>query len=167
MVASRFFLLGVALAVPACANTLQPSAAPAATVPPATVAPSAAPSEALGASRTISVLVSSESPAVYCNGERMDSDAYRKTLTREKLVTLPPAGASDTEVVRAVLGAATEGMCQTVMTQLDYKNERGTLHIPPFDAWAGVSIAMCHCQPEVEVNVVRIPGVERVVWDEQ
>lgn len=115
----------------------------------------------------MTVLVSGESSAVYCNGERMDSAAYRKTLTHEKSVTLPPAGASDTELVRAVLAAATEGMCQTVMTQLDYRIESGTLHIPPFDGWAGVSITMCHCQPEVEANVVRIPGVTRVVWDER
>jgi hypothetical protein len=163
---TRLFLLGIGVAsTAACASTSQPvPAAPSA--PSVTATPPEAPPSATAA-RTITVLVSAESPAVYCNGERMDSDAYRKTLTREKPVTLPPAGASDTEVVRAVLAVATEGMCQTVMTQLDYKNDRGTLHIPPFDAWAGVSIAMCHCQPEVEVNAVRIPGIERVVWDEE
>jgi hypothetical protein len=113
----------------------------------------------------MSVLVSSVTPSAYCNGELMDSDGYRKTLTREKTLELPPAGASDTEVVRAVVNAATEGMCQTVMSQLDYRNEGGTMHIPPFDAWAGVSITMCSCQPEIEVNLARIPGVVRVVWD--
>jgi len=113
----------------------------------------------------MTVLVSAESSSVYCNGEQMDSAGYRKTLTREKPIEIPPEGASDTDTVRAVVDAATEGMCQTVMHQLEYKNEAGTLHIPPFDAWAGVSIAMCSCQPEVEVNFARIPGVKRVVWD--
>ena len=113
----------------------------------------------------MTALVSRAAPGEYCNGENMDSDGYRKTLTLEKRVMLPPAGADVNRIVRAVLDATTAGMCQTVMTQLEYRLEAGTLHIPPFDAWAGVSITMCSCQPEVEVNFVRIPGVERVVWD--
>jgi hypothetical protein len=115
----------------------------------------------------MTVLVSAEPSSAFCNGEQMDSDGYRKTLTREKPIELPPAGTSDTEVVRAVVDAATEGMCQTVMRQLAYRNAAGTLHIPPVEAWAGVSITMCSCQPEIEVNFVRIPGVTRIVWDEQ
>jgi len=113
----------------------------------------------------MTVLVSRAAPAEYCNGENMDSDGYRKTLTLEKPLALPPAEAGTTEVVRAVVDAATEGMCQTVMSQLEYRLEGSTLHVPPFDAWAGVSITMCSCRPEVEVNLARIPGVERVVWD--
>lgn len=115
----------------------------------------------------MTVLVSTESPSTYCNGEQMDGDAYRKTLTREKPIDIPAEGASETEIVRAVVDAATEGMCQTVMRSLAYRNEGGTLHIPPFDAWAGVSITMCSCQPEVEVNFARIPGITRVIWDEE
>lgn len=115
--------------------------------------------------RTMTVLVSVESPSAYCNGEQMDSDGYRKTLTREKAIDLPPEGANDTELVRAVLDAATQGMCHTVMRQLNYRNDAGTLHVPRFDGWAGVSITMCSCKPEVEVNFARIPGVTRVVWD--
>lgn len=113
----------------------------------------------------MTVLVSSAAPGEYCNGENMDSDGYRKTLTREKRIALPPAEAGTTLVVRAVLAAATEGMCQTVMTELEYRLEGSTLHVPPFDAWAGVSITMCSCQPEVDINLARIPGVTRVVWD--
>jgi hypothetical protein len=113
----------------------------------------------------MSVLVSRASPAAYCNGADMDSDGYRKTLTREKRIALPPVKASANRVVRAVLDATTEGMCHTVMSQLEYRFEGSTLHIPPFDAWAGVSITMCSCRPEVEINLARIPGVERVVWD--
>lgn len=142
----------------ACACASTPASAPAPAAP-------AAPAAVASKRRTMTALVSDESSTVYCDGERMDSDGYRKTLTRQKLVELPPAGASDTELVRAVVDAVTEGMCQTVMSQLEYRNEGGILHIPPFDAWAGVSITMCSCQPAVEVNFARIPGVTRVVWD--
>jgi hypothetical protein len=159
--------LGLLLSALACAGV------PAKTPVPATPRPesrASAPRDvghtgAIAAKRrTMTVLVSAESPAAYCNGEQMDSDGYRKTLTREKPIDLPE-GASDTEIVRAVLDAATEGMCQTVMRQLKYRRDAGTLHIPPFDGWAGVSITMCSCQPEVEVNFARILGVTRVVWD--
>ena len=117
--------------------------------------------------RTITVLLGNDPQTAYCDGERMDSAGYRRTLTKEQPLRLPPEGASDSEVVRAVIDAATVGMCNTVMRQLEYRIEAGSVHIPPFDGWAGVSITLCTCQPELEVNLVRIPGVARVVWDEQ
>jgi hypothetical protein len=117
--------------------------------------------------RTITVLLGNDPETAYCDGERMDSAGYRRTLTKEKELRLPPEGASASDVVRAVIDAATVGMCNTVMRQLEYRIEAGSVHIPPFDSWAGVSMTMCTCQPEIEVNLVRIPGVARVVWDEQ
>jgi len=161
----RYACLSLLLFALACASGR--SAAPARVEPVA--APSAdAHERALTSNpRAMTVVLSSETSTKYCNGEQMDSAGYKKTLTREKPLELPPEGASTSELVRAVVNAATEGMCQTVMSQLEYRNEGGTLHIPPFDAWAGVSITMCACQPEVELNFVRIPGVSRVVWDEE
>jgi hypothetical protein len=109
------------------------------------------------------VLVSNAQRTDFCDGERLDSDGYRKTLTQERNIVLPRD--SDTERVRAVIDAATAGQCKQVMRQLNYRLEQGTLHIPPFDAWAGVSIVMCSCRPELEVNLKRLPGVTRLVWD--
>lgn len=163
----RAVVLELSIGIVACAAAPQgapvqppPAARPAAETSAGVPSPSVPPKP-----RTMTVLVSSEASTTYCNGEQMDSAGYRKTLTREKRIELPPEGATATEVARAVLAAATEGMCNTVMSQLEYRREDGALHIPPFDAWAGVSITMCSCQPEVEVNLARIPGVTRVVWD--
>jgi hypothetical protein len=117
--------------------------------------------------RTMTVLVTSAQETDYCDGEKMDSDGFRKTLTVAKPITLPPSDASDSERVVAVIDAATDGMCQTVMRQLNYRIDQGTLHVPPVEGWAGVSIVMCWCRPQLEVNLVRLPGVDRVVWDEQ
>lgn len=121
---------------------------------------------ASSSSRAITVLVTNARETDYCDGEKMDSDGFRKTLTVEKSVTLPPPDASDNERVRAVIDAATTGMCQTVMRQLNYRIDRGTLHVPPVDGWAGVSIVMCWCRPALETNLQRLPGVDRVVWDD-
>ena len=133
------------------------------------VAPSPRPVGAAGSApartRRIEVLVSSESDQAFCDGERMDSDGYRRTLTREQEVALPAPGGSLSDDIHAVLDAATTGMCNSVMRQLDIRVEREEAHIPPISGWAGISIVMCHCIPEVEVNLVRIPGIARVIWD--
>jgi hypothetical protein len=115
----------------------------------------------------MTVLVTNARETDYCDGEKLDSDGFRKTLTVPKQITLPPANASDSERVIAVINAATDGMCQSVMRQQTFHMDRGTLHVPPIDGWAGISIVMCWCQPQLEVNLARLRGVERVVWDEQ
>jgi hypothetical protein len=126
----------------------------------------AAASPAPAGERRIKVLLSSGSDQAFCDGERMDSDGYRRTLTREREVTLPAPGGSLRDDIHAVLDAATTGMCNTVLRQLDIRVERQEAHIPPISGWAGISIVMCHCIPEVELNLVRIPGIARVIWDE-
>jgi hypothetical protein len=132
----------------------------------AAAAAAAAAGSAPTRNRSIHVLLSSESDRAFCNGERMDSDGYRRTLTREQDVALPATGGSLRDDIHAVLDVATTGMCNTVMQQLDIRVERDKAHIPPISGWAGVSIVMCHCIPEVELNLVRIPGIARVVWDQ-
>lgn len=160
-------LLAVTLASGSCATSGQ-TRSPAADTQTAALRES--PSEhgsAPAGSRTITVLVTSARETDYCDGEKMDSDGFRRTLTVEKAVTLPPPGATDNDRVRAVIDAATTGMCQSVMRQLNYRIDRGTLHVPSFDGWAGVSIVMCGCRPQLEINLPRVPGVDRVVWDEE
>jgi hypothetical protein len=162
--AHRLGRAGVLLLPMACAAVPTPASAP-----PERLASTSAVAVAPGASatkaRSMTVLVSNEPASTYCNGAQMDSAGYRRTLTQEKPLELPPEGASETTLVRAVVDAATEGMCRTVMRQLEYREDGGTLHIPPLDAWAGISITMCSCRPAVELNFARIPGVARVVWD--
>src|SRR5512142_1430173 len=111
------------------------------------------------------VMVSAAETTKYCNGADMDSDGYRKTITVERPFTPAAAGASDADRIRAVLAASTSGMCKTVMTKLDVAIKDGVARIPPIDGWAGVSITMCSCKPQVEVNLLRLPGITGVVWE--
>lgn len=94
----------------------------------------------------------------------MDTAGYRKTITTQATTTTPPGDGSDIELVKTTIGLATTGMCQTVLKQLDITVNNGTVTIPPIDAWAGISISMCSCKPQVEVNVLRLPRVNNVVW---
>ena len=114
--------------------------------------------------KTITYLISKEDPTKYCNGADMDSEGYRKTITTEETTTTPPSDATAAQLVKKTIIAATTGMCQNVMEQFDFKVTDGTVYIPPVEGWAGVSITMCSCKPQVEVNVLRNPGIKQVVW---
>lgn len=117
-----------------------------------------------GSSSTlITYLASAEETTKFCDGENMDSDGYRQTITVEKTAPAAAGELSPTDLAQATLSAATEGtMCQQVVQQATVSN--GALYIPPIDGWAGVSITMCWCRPLVEVNALRLPEVTQVIW---
>jgi hypothetical protein len=127
-------------------------------------APAPAPAPTPSASVPTTVLVSDAKTTDYCDGAKMDSDGYRATIVKEQAFTPAPAGASEADRLRAVLAASTTDMCKTVMTGLDVTVKDGVATIPPIDGWAGVSIAMCSCKPQVEANLLRQPGITSVVW---
>ncbi len=111
---------------------------------------------------TITYLVSNEDTTKYCNGADMDSAGYRKTITNEITTTTPKIDDSAIALARATLSLATTGMCANVWQGLTMAS--GTAFIPPIDGWAGVSITMCSCKPQIEVNLLRMPGIQKVVW---
>ncbi len=113
--------------------------------------------------QTVTYLTSPDDTTNYCNGQNMNSAEYRKTITIP-VTTTTAANLSQTELVKFVLNAATTGMCQAVLRQSNISVANGVVTIPPFDGWAGISIALCSCQPQVEVNALNIPGITKVVW---
>jgi len=112
----------------------------------------------------VKYLISEEDPTKYCNGADMDSAGYRKTITKE-VTTTTVAATSSVETAKQIAVLATDGMCQQVLKQLAFKVTGDTVSIPPIEGWAGVSITMCSCKPRVEVNLLRLPGISRVVWE--
>ena len=114
--------------------------------------------------QTISYLVSSSSSQPFCNGDQMDSVGYQKTLTVTMTTSTAEVHPTLVQRVRETLSAATTGMCRTALNIPSVTVENGTVTIPPIDGWAGISMAMCSCKPEVETNLLRISGVASVVW---
>ncbi|MFA6486361.1 MAG: hypothetical protein WCT40_03275 [Candidatus Magasanikbacteria bacterium] len=112
---------------------------------------------------SITYLISTEDKLKFCNGADMDSDGYRKTITQE-ITTTTIACDSLAKTAQNIAVIATDGQCQTALKQLDFSINDGTLSIPPLDGWAGVSIAMCSCKPQVEINLLRLPGIKQIVW---
>jgi len=113
---------------------------------------------------TVTYLVSAENPDKYCDGVNMDSEGFRKTITVEKTAQLPDANSTEMQKIKSIINLATTGMCQTVLSQVDISVTDGTVYIPPLEGWAGMSITMCSCKPEVEVNLLNISGINKVVW---
>ena len=116
------------------------------------------------ATATITYLISQEDTTKYCNGVDMDSAGYQKTITTEESTTTSEINPTKIQVIKTVLNAATTGMCNTVLSQLDITENNGIVYIPQIEGWAGVSITMCSCKPQVEVNLLQIPGITNVVW---
>lgn len=109
-------------------------------------------------------LISSEDSVKYCNGADMNSDAYRQTINVSKPLTLTEKNPTLKQTIAAVINAATTGNCQRLASNFGLSSDGSTVYIAPIDAWAGVSITMCSCQPQVEVNLLRLPGIKKVTW---
>ena len=111
-------------------------------------------------------LTSSAETTAYCDGSTMDSAGYRASLTVQNTGTIPNSTPTTEEIIRATVDAATTGMCHTVMSQTTITEKDGVVTIAPIDGWAGVSITMCSCRPQVEVNILQIPGMKKVIWSD-
>lgn len=114
------------------------------------------------ATSSLTYLVSKEDTTKFCNGVDMDSAGYRKTIVTS--ITTDTPAMTQSELIKKTLDLATTGMCRTVLGQLDVSVSSSIAYIPPIDGWAGVSITMCSCKPQVEVNLLRIPGIKEVIW---
>ncbi len=115
---------------------------------------------------TFTYLTSPSETTAYCNGENMNSTGYRASLTVQNTGIIAKSNPSTEEIIRATIDASTTGMCHTVMSQTTFTEKDGIVIISPIDAWAGMSVSMCSCKPQVEVNILQIPGMKQVIWSE-
>jgi len=115
--------------------------------------------------KTLSYLISTETATKYCDGVNMDSTGYRKTITTEVVTKIDVSNMTPAELAKAIVVAATTGQCQTVLQQNNITVEGDTVSIAPIDGWAGISITMCSCKPQIEVNLLRMPGIKKVVYN--
>jgi len=103
----------------------------------------------------------------YCNGADMDSEGYRKTLT--KLVTTTVEGIlSDEALINKTLNLAAQaaGFSPNPAENEDYLSlVGGAPSVKQLDGWAGVSIFLCAWQPFVERNLELLPKyIGNIPW---
>jgi len=116
---------------------------------------------------TVSLLISTEDKLKYCDGAIMDSEGYKKTLTKEFEVSSLENNLSRAEFIRKslVLAANQSGLNFPQAESENYiKIINDTAYVAPTEGWAGVSISLCSWQPFVEVNLLRFPEIKKVEW---
>lgn len=101
----------------------------------------------------------------YCNGSISDSDGYRKTITHKVITHTVIDKMTPNELAKATVLAATSGKCHRIMEQTTIKVTGNTAYIAPIDGSAGISITMCSCRPEIEVNLLQLEGINKVVFE--
>ena len=114
----------------------------------------------------MNILVSTQKDATsFCNGDAMDSDGYRKTIAKIKGIVLPKTDRTDEERIKSIALAATSGKCREALKEVTFTKKGSEISISPIDGWAGISISLCSCKPEVEVNLLRLNEVKNIIWE--
>lgn len=113
----------------------------------------------------LTYVVSTKDPVDYCNGAKSDSDGYRKTITHKVITNTVIDKMTPNELAKATLLAATSGKCNRIMKQTTIKVAGNTAYIGSIEGSAGISITMCSCRPEIEVNLLQLEGVNKVVFE--
>ena len=116
---------------------------------------------------TVNFLVSPDVYIKYCDGANMDSEGYRKSITKQVTKTLPGVNLSQNELINKTIVLASEEANLTSVTSMDQDFIRiinDTAYIKPFGGWAGVSIFMCAWQPLVETNILYLTNIKNIVW---
>ncbi len=118
---------------------------------------------------SITYLVPTADPIKYCNGADMDSDGFRKTITKQVTKTIPQINISLSQLANKTLELAAQEanitFPQSTTDPTTYIKVIGdTAYVQPTEGWAGVSIFLCYWKPFVEVNLLQIPDIKKVEW---
>lgn len=127
---------------------------------------SSSPNKEVSNKTYLTYLSSTEDPLEYCNGDKMDSDGYKKTITNKITSEIVIDEMTQSEIAKAIILAATSGMCQSALKETDIRVDNNTVYIGPIEGWAGISITMCSCRPEIEVNLLQLPGITKIIFEE-
>lgn len=117
----------------------------------------------------LTYLTSSAKPTDYCNGVKMDSAGYAKTITQLKTSHIEKGTLSQQQLLNKTVSLAS-GPNNLVISNYKKQNKPlitfydGTASIGPIDGWAGVSIFMCSWKPLVEANLKKYPFVKHIIW---
>ncbi len=116
---------------------------------------------------TVTFLVPTADALTYCDGAKMDSQGFKKTITKEVTENLEVTNLSATELINKTMVLAAQKANLTSVTDLDQdfiRISNGTAYIKPLDGWAGVSIFLCAWKPLVETNLLYLADITKVVW---
>ena len=125
------------------------------------------PEEPIVSKTDVSVYLPAASYEDYCNGEKMDSEGYKKTLTDKETITIDKANLTPKQLMTETLVAAANNAGYYITNNIDEKYFKvigDTAYIQPIEGWAGVSIFLCYWKPLIEVNLMQFPEIKKVEW---
>lgn len=116
----------------------------------------------------LSYLSSTQASSHFCNGKKMDSQGYQKTITKLHITKIPLKKLSHEQQLNTIAGFIIKLMRGPNLAA-GYKGKYITLKgttafIKPTDGWAGVSIYLCAYKPLLHVNLLRYYFVKKIVW---
>ena len=119
----------------------------------------------------VSFLIPNADPLKYCNGADMDSEGFRKTITKEVTKTIAETNLTEDQLINKTLELAAQeakmNFPQSTTDKTSYIKVIGdTAYVQPTYGWAGVSIFLCYWKPFVEVNLLYLTNIKNVVWVE-
>ncbi len=115
----------------------------------------------------VSVYLPTASYEDYCNGEKMDSEGYKKTLTDKETITIAKSNLTRKQLMVETLVAAADNAGFYITNNIDEKYFKvidDTAYIKPIEGWAGVSIFLCYWKPLIEVNLMQFEEIKKVEW---
>ena len=114
--------------------------------------------------KNLTYLVSEEDPNKYCNCEDMDSQGYAKTIVKQEVTDLAKSGLDLEGLVYNTLNYSLADYCWQHFGESTVKIGNGSVIISGISGTAGVSIRLCSCKPQAEVNLLCLPGITKVIW---
>lgn len=115
----------------------------------------------------LTFLVSAEDALKFCNGADMDSEGFKKTITKEWTATSHKTNLSRNQLIKETLIYAAQEADFSIANNVDEEYIKiigDTAYIQPIEGWAGVSIFLCYWKPFMEVNLLLFPEIKNVVW---
>lgn len=103
----------------------------------------------------------------FCNGADMDSEGFRKTITKETKAKITEPISNKNQLIKQTLINAVDksGFSITNTVTENYLKIIGdTAYIQPIEGWAGVSIFLCYWKPFMEVNLLQFSEIKKVEW---
>lgn len=114
---------------------------------------------------TYYLLAKSEDSSKYCNGENMNSPAYKQALSK-KMTKIVSNSLTVEERIKITLNLAAErqsfNQSYTRIASTTFAN--GILTMNSASGWSGVSIFYCAWKPFVEKNLEQFAEVKEIKW---
>jgi hypothetical protein len=121
--------------------------------------------------KTASLYYSDAEKTNFCDGDNMDSAGYAKTIDKDVSLPLAEWIKTNESEFSYLLQAGSDYVGESYscpdsfVKDLQFKFRNNVAYVfNPGGGWAGISIAMCTCEPFLDYNLSRTFGMTKTTW---